>query len=318
MTGLFITAGLVVARVAILIDKTFSPAVARAPASAPQIDYEDSDDFDNDGLSNADETFWESDPYNFDTDGDGFLDGEEVFSGHNPIEATDDSLAKIKEFLSMTSTERVAYLVTGGLLSGDLKDPAQLADAIDSIATSTIYSTLAALEDVQVSDEIKNITDDSKESQEKYTNRLSEIISENIIDTIYKQPRELALLFSPNQQDDYEYYDPQQAERIKSAYLKYAAKFQTAFDSLETADVPKSWTETHKKTLTLLKKVELYHRSIALSADDPLKQMTVLGNLQNVYFEAEPILAEINKKIKASGLSVSNGGFFDISALLNF
>lgn len=42
-------------------------------------------DFDNDGLSNADELRLGTDPYNPDTDHDGFSDGDEVRSGHDPL-----------------------------------------------------------------------------------------------------------------------------------------------------------------------------------------------------------------------------------------
>ncbi len=43
-------------------------------------------DTDDDGLSDQDEiTIWGTDPSNPDTDGDGFLDGQEVESGYNPL-----------------------------------------------------------------------------------------------------------------------------------------------------------------------------------------------------------------------------------------
>lgn len=41
-------------------------------------------DSDVDGLTNADEKLWGANPNNPDTDGDGFKDGEEVSSNHNP------------------------------------------------------------------------------------------------------------------------------------------------------------------------------------------------------------------------------------------
>ena len=43
-------------------------------------------DSDDDGLSDKDEiNIWHTDPYNPDTDGDGYLDGDEVKSGYNPL-----------------------------------------------------------------------------------------------------------------------------------------------------------------------------------------------------------------------------------------
>ena len=50
-------------------------------------------DDNGDGLSNSDESLWGTDRKNPDTDGDGFLDGEEVANNHNPtIPAPNDIL----------------------------------------------------------------------------------------------------------------------------------------------------------------------------------------------------------------------------------
>lgn len=50
-------------------------------------------DDDDDGLINADEAIWGTNPNNPDTDGDGFRDGDEVSSNHNPtIPSPNDTL----------------------------------------------------------------------------------------------------------------------------------------------------------------------------------------------------------------------------------
>jgi len=50
-------------------------------------------DPDSDGLTNAQEALWNTDPMNPDTDHDGYTDGEEVKAGHNPtIPAPNDKL----------------------------------------------------------------------------------------------------------------------------------------------------------------------------------------------------------------------------------
>ena len=319
MVILFGAAGLVLARVGILINKAFHPATA-AISLPTKVDYEDSDDFDHDGLKNAEEAVWGSDPYNPDTDGDGYLDGEEVFSDHSPTQANDDSLAKTREFLGLNSTERLAYLVTGGILSGDLKtgNPQIYAQSVDNTATATVYSVLSALEDMNVGEEIKNLVPDSKESQEKYLNEIFKVVSGDITELLLGQPKELVLLFSPDQNNtSREIYTDEQKERIKTKFLQHSIKFSQAFDQLNNTEVPQSLSNIHKKTLTLLKKLELYYRSIALSADDPLKQMIVLGNLQSVYLEAQPIILEINSKIKSNNLTPPDSDFFDITLLLN-
>jgi hypothetical protein len=53
------------------------------PLGSP-MEYE-FDDFDQDGLNAADESQYGTDPNEEDTDGDGYLDGQEVYNGYNPL-----------------------------------------------------------------------------------------------------------------------------------------------------------------------------------------------------------------------------------------
>lgn len=325
MAGLFIVAGLVVARVAILINKTFSPATAARISSSVKIDYGDTDDADHDGLKDAEEAVWGSDPYNPDTDGDGFLDGEEVLSEHDPLRTDNDSLAKQKEFLGLNSTQRLAQAITGGILSGDLKKghAQTFAHSINTVAGATVYSTLAALEAVEVDeDQIANIVDNSKINREQYLEIVSTVISEDIINLVFKESQEIVLLFSPDQTSTPDEMNPdeiftaEQKENIKNKFLQYAVKFQQAFDKLSDSPTPEDWKDIHQKILTLLKKLELYHRSIALSNEDSIKQTIILGNLQNVYLQSQPIIIEINNRIKKEQLNSPDNNFFDINHLI--
>lgn len=43
-------------------------------------------DSDKDGLTDFVEAFYGTDPFNPDTDGDGYLDGEETATGYNPLD----------------------------------------------------------------------------------------------------------------------------------------------------------------------------------------------------------------------------------------
>lgn len=54
------------------------------PTSSAQIGS-DGDDPDKDGVNNAEERLYGTDPNNPDTDGDGYDDGEEVKNGYNPL-----------------------------------------------------------------------------------------------------------------------------------------------------------------------------------------------------------------------------------------
>ncbi len=55
-------------------------------------------DFDSDGLSDEEETAYRTDPNNPDTDGDNYLDGEEVYAGWNPLSKELSPGQKYREF----------------------------------------------------------------------------------------------------------------------------------------------------------------------------------------------------------------------------
>src|SRR3990167_1633294 len=74
-------------------------------------------DADKDGLANREESYWNTDFQNPDTDGDGFLDGEEVASGHDPlIPGSDDFLPT-----DANLTKKLSSLTLAGLYEGSLK-----------------------------------------------------------------------------------------------------------------------------------------------------------------------------------------------------
>ena len=321
MIVLFGAAGLVVARVGILINKTFHPATA-AISEGVKVDYQDSDDFDHDGLKNAEEAVWGSDPYNPDTDGDGYLDGEEVFSDHNPLikDRNGDSLAEARNILAGNYTEKMSGLIIGGLMSGDLKSTNSSSGGfIKTLAGTSVYSVLSALESANIPEEPKSILENSRENEEQYLQGLFSVVSNEITDLIYSQPQELVRLFSPDQilDENSQVFSAEKKQEIKERFLKHSITFQTTADNLQNLAVPKGWENIHKKTTLLLRKLVTHYRTIALSPDDPFKQMIVLSNLQKVYLETQPIMIAINNKVKERDLKIPENDFFDVSLLLN-
>ena len=96
-------------------------------------------DPDNDGLKNWEEKIQKTDPRNPDTDGDGYLDGEEVASGYDPtIPAPGDALADTDTNqprpLPQNLTNYLAQILTQKISSGEIA-PAEgdkpLADSDD-------------------------------------------------------------------------------------------------------------------------------------------------------------------------------------------
>ena len=65
-------------------ETTQTPSVGLPDSSGRQPVTDPTGDPDGDGLNNADERLWGTNPNNPDTDGDGFNDGDEVTANHNP------------------------------------------------------------------------------------------------------------------------------------------------------------------------------------------------------------------------------------------
>ena len=131
-------------------------------------------DSDSDGLTDSEESYWNTDFLNPDTDRDGYLDGEEVASGHDPIEPGPDDLL-IKK---MNLTEASAELVVAGLSEGFLKlDSDNFEESLAVISNLVMDGADSAL-NKDVSHLNLNLVDSSKENQDKYLNDIYEIIKE--------------------------------------------------------------------------------------------------------------------------------------------
>src|SRR3989344_7048947 len=80
-----------------------------------------SEDADQDGLSDQDESYWNTDFQNPDSDGDGFLDGEEVASGFDPREPSSHELG---DRLEDTVFGSVKTVKAGDFMDVNLTDSA--------------------------------------------------------------------------------------------------------------------------------------------------------------------------------------------------
>ncbi len=253
-------------------------------------------DHDHDGLSNTEESIWNTDFQNPDTDGDGFLDGEEVLSGHDPtIPGPKDSID------DLNITEKAVDLVAAGLLAGDLKpseNNANYENAIQDISLATIddfYNTQQPF-----SAPVPRTTRDTQESQETYLNTLAEVIKTELLDFLIS-------------------YVPSGAGNIsqsKDYFLQKSIRFKTSLEKLSVLDVPRSWTSTHKKILELLYKLAAHYRSIGSFDTDPLKAFLALNELENsINPELRGLLKEISIKVAEQKL-VPGNEFYNVLGLI--
>lgn len=84
--SIFVILGILGGIVAFFVSRFQTPQENTVPQATvgPQQAADPTRDPDGDGLTNADEKLWGTDPNNPDTDGDGYTDGAEVAAHHNP------------------------------------------------------------------------------------------------------------------------------------------------------------------------------------------------------------------------------------------
>lgn len=315
LIALALIAGFVVFRIFLIFSSKLDVATARN--TPPVIDYKDTKDWDSDGLSNTEEEYWGTDPFNPDTNGNGFLDGEMVLSGFNPL--TGKSLAEEAKLLSKSNvTEGISDLIVAGIMAGDLKETADNTtynNAIDRISLAVLNDSLISLQNVSPEKTEFNIVEPTNANRQEYLNKATDIIENNLMPLLLKQPQEMnRLLISSGNS-----FDAQSKEIIKNTYLSYSFQIKQTYQSLYNFPTPSDIFETHKRGLSLLKQLEVHFQTIAFSTDDPLKLLIVVTNLQTVYLETQPILSELSDYARKNNLSVSNSELLNIvNELKNF
>jgi len=245
-----------------------------------KISEENFKDSDNDGLRDWEEELFRTDPDNPDTDGDGYLDGEEVDSGHNPlVKAPGDNLSfyplPLGEKYNVTNkilNEEAAHELMTSYLSQkldylenhpEIENPEQFlavtdASTIQEMAKRSIWDSYEALMgtggenisklteifDISISDDqIKISEDNSKEAIKTYINNASEWLNS---DVFFFQNEILQTIADAFKSQDFSNID--KLIRLNDDWI----------DRMKEIIVPSSWKEIHKegfKTVILFRNI---------------------------------------------------------------
>src|SRR3989344_6053753 len=152
-----------------------SSIVKTANILKSSLSFEVDSDEDHDGLTNKEESYWNTDFQNPDTDSDGFKDGEEVVSGHDPLIPGPDDLLNNGNLTDKLSSLTLSGLYEGSLTPGDPNYDKSLNDM-----------ALAVMEDAanNLSSKIDSgnfkVVDSTKENQEIYLREVSNVYTEFI------------------------------------------------------------------------------------------------------------------------------------------
>lgn len=217
-----------------------------------------SDDADQDGLSDTDESYWGTDFKNPDTDGDNFLDGEETASGHDPLKVAPNDI-----LLNSNISQRTSDLVIAGLVEGSLKPGSpNYEESLNELASYIVEGAVTDLSPSINLGDIK-IIEPTKENQIVYTKEVGGVIKD-LVDQVNKQAVGLMSnsqeLFIPG--DDTS--EPDQY------FLRSSNEFKDMYNLVFSLPVPKNWKKYHITLLASLDQLTKTNETLAYRANDPV------------------------------------------------
>jgi len=247
-------------------------------------------DFDNDGLSDEDEKLIGTDWRNPDTDNDGYLDGEELASGYNPLrpapgdEIKDGRTIKPRP-LPKNLTEALGEALTGKISSGGLEpyllggeldflDAGGIDQTVDEGVGSAIAATAREFSLQEIPDsEIIVSSDNSPEAIISFSHKVTEVLNKANAE-VQKRNKisqsELAAITEViefGQSDDLDIY---------------IETYSKGYQVLKEVPVPSSWKEIHKRHLSILQAHANILTAVKQIGNDPLKATIALQQYQIV------------------------------------
>ena len=278
-------------------------------------------DSDNDGLKDWEEELYKTDLRNPDTDGDGYLDGEEVNSGHNPlIKAPGDKLTFYplplgdkynitKKVLSEKVIDSMldSYLAQKGEYINDhpeIDSPETFAALIKQSTIETMsrwalddtypilleeaqqtISEMPEIFNINIADgDVKISEDNSPEAIKLYLSQISSILNS---DTFFLQEQSFNILISALQNQDFIPLD----QLIKQNDDK--------IEEFKEIIVPSSWKENHKKRLKYIVLIRNIFVSFRDFQNDPLKAYVAMQEFEQLS-EKWNVLVEETKNLAKS------------------
>src|SRR3989338_11667940 len=228
--------------------------------------FEVDSDADKDGLTNRDESYWNTDFQNPDSDGDGYLDGEEVASGHDPL------IPGPNDFLNNKNlTDKLSKLTLSGLYEGSLSLNHPNYEKNLNTLTSLIAEEAIIIPKIDTSD-IGTI-ESNKENQEFYIKIIATLLQEtslNLIDEADRFVEMLDLIGKFGFEGETVFY-----------FENKRQKFDKVFSELQEVRVPKTWLQNHVYLMELVSGLTETNKVIAMGSEDPIRAATALKDLPN-------------------------------------
>lgn len=279
----------------------FAVIGAQTPLPSPDTDP------DHDGLINRDEAIWNTDPFSPDTDNDGYKDGEEVASGHDPLKPGPNDL--LPQQNGSNITDQVSTLLVSGFYAGAIDDsrPDESNQVLAYIGDSAILDSIKALDFNNIQTTKIIVSSNTKASQEKYVNALGLIIQEELWAPLVNEPRVSTQKFTEFNTDD-----KQLLIENKTYFNTKATYYKKVLNEIVVIPVPPSWTNIHQQIIDDLRRLIISHQALAQTDSDPIKGTAALSNLMSLYQNMRPTLTSIVQKIKENNLKSPDGALWNL------
>ena len=248
---------------------------------------ETDNDWDDDGLNNREESYWNTDPNNSDTDSDGYLDGEEVASEHDPLIAGSDDFLPTNDNL----TKKTALLMVSGLVEGSLKpENSNYGQSLDALAL-TIEEDAKNSFKVDLTKVKLQTANSDRSSQQSYIEEFSTVF-------------EKLLAIFVGQMDDLEgnlidiglrgFSD----QKVISSFEKASADYQRVFEEFAKISVPKEWQPNHLGMIKLAGELSQASQSVVNGKDDPIKSTVGLNKIVGLWEILPQITEAYSQKLQ--------------------
>lgn len=280
--ALVVLAGFLLTRIGLTIKNSAETASRVRGESTIAQDFEENNvltqDSDNDGLSDWNEVIYATDPFNKDTDGDGYLDGEEIVSGYDSLDPDSNSETGTTATpgLSQNSinlTDRLINLTMASTINNYGQfDPGQVNDQIyaDIFQSINNEGSLSIFVPPTLDSDIRITEDNGPQSVNKYINSAAKVIEE--------------VLFSSTGGIT------QNLNNIASSESDYPNYYENAYRSLKILEVPSSWKEIHKTSLTSLLQLAKSFGVVKKLESDPVLAIFAVNQIQDSFLRLTGLL----------------------------
>ncbi len=282
--------------------------------------YNIAEDSDHDGLTNAEEKIYGTEPNKSDTDGDGYSDGVEVRGGYNPLKKAPGD--KIVSAADQTVLDAV---VSGKSTDNMTEDASQkIAEVVKNAKAGSDGTSEVSLDDLNtISEQIAG--GDSEEvvlpevdmstikiKKQSYGNLSKDKKQARIKEDIVEYLTTISYIFANNSPKQFKTTDELTSisqgfvsETISAMSFGNYSKIRSLAESgdkmlkeIELVEVPEQMIDLHVKALKLaMYGSQMKNELSALSQDDPLKSIKSLSKTQGLLNVAISFVTDMESKI---------------------